>query len=455
MTRPSAEDIRVSYLRAVEDVKALSRIPSVSADESHRADVESAAQAVADLCRNAGFPVVDIVRADGAPAVIARHPAPAGCPTALLYAHHDVQPAGDVDAWSSPPFEPTERDGRLYGRGTADDKAGIAAHLAAYRAYRSAPPIGITLFIEGEEESGSPSMGRLLDLHGADLAADVIVVADGANWEIGTPAITTSLRGFVDVEVELHTLDHAVHSGMWGGAAPDAVTTLCRLVTTLFDATGAVAVAGLEADPAPALDYPEDRFREESGLLEGVALLGSGSLSERLWAKPALTVLGIDAPGARGASNTLTPSARAKLSLRIAPSQDPAAAYESLTDHLRRNCPQRAILSFDSVEVGRGYSTSTAGAHFDAARDAMCEAWAGRAPVETGMGGSVPIVAELASRYPDASIVISGVEDPDTRAHGIDESLHLAEFERVVHAEIALIGNLHDGHSRAVLEKNH
>ncbi|HEY2449415.1 MAG TPA: M20/M25/M40 family metallo-hydrolase, partial [Mycobacterium sp.] len=286
------------------DLEALVRIESVGADPARRAQVQRSAQATADLLAQAGFDDVQIVSEGGAPAVIARHPAPPGAPTVLLYAHHDVQPEGDPAQWFSPPFEPTERHGRLYGRGSADDKAGIATHLAAFRAHGGQPPVGVTVFVEGEEESGSPSLGRLLAAHRDVLAADVIVIADSDNWSTDVPALTVSLRGLADCVVEVATLDHGLHSGLWGGVVPDALSVLVRLLASLHDDDGNVAVAGLHESTAAAVDYPPERVRAESGLLDGVSEIGSGSVPQRLWAKPAITVIGIDTTSIAASSNT-------------------------------------------------------------------------------------------------------------------------------------------------------
>src|ERR1700751_241310 len=247
------------------DLEALVRIESVGADPARRDQVRRSAQATADLVSEAGFDDVQIFSKDGAPAVIARHPAPPGAPTVLLYAHHDVQPEGDLPQWTSPPFEPTERDGRLYGRGSAHDKAGIATHLAAFRAHGGRPPVGVTVFVEGEEESGSPSLGRLLAAHGDVLAADVIVIADSDNWSTDVPALTASLRGLADCVVEVATVEQGLHSGMWGGVVPDALMVLVRLLASLHDDDGNVAVAGLHESTAAAVDYPADRVRAERG----------------------------------------------------------------------------------------------------------------------------------------------------------------------------------------------
>ncbi len=278
------------------DLERLSRIPSVSLqtlDDYDATRVEASAEAVADLLRAEGL-TVEIVREGGQPAVIGHADGPPGAPTVMLYAHHDVQPCGDPAGWDSPPWEPTERGGRLYGRGVADDKAGVTAHLAALRVHAGALPVGVTVFVEGEEEVGSESLPKILQRHGEKLRADAIVLADSGNWEVGQPALTTTLRGLVRAVVTVRTLDHGLHSGMFGGPVPDALTVLVRLLGTLHDAEGNVAVPGLRSGTASELPYDEARLRAESGVLDGVQLTGSGSLLSRLWAKPSLTVIGID-----------------------------------------------------------------------------------------------------------------------------------------------------------------
>ena len=316
-----AQRVREVLPSVRSDLEDLVRIESVWADPARRPEVHRSAQEVANLLSGAGFGDVQIVAEGGAPAVIARHPAPPGAPTVLLYAHHDVQPEGDHAQWDSPPFEPHERDGRLYGRGTADDKAGIATHLAAIRAHGGKPPVGVTVFIEGEEESGSPSLGTLLAAHRDTLAADVIVIADSDNWTTDIPSLTVSLRGLADCVVEVATLEHGLHSGMWGGVVPDALSVLVRLLASLHDDDGNVAVAGLHEGTAAnvdeplarraTIDYLPERVRQDTGLLDGVSEIGSGPVTRRLWAKPAITVIGIDTTPTAAASNTLIPRARA------------------------------------------------------------------------------------------------------------------------------------------------
>jgi cysteinylglycine-S-conjugate dipeptidase len=425
------------------DLEALVRIPSVSADPGRAEDVRRSATATADLLRDAGFDDVQILSSDGgAPAVVARRPAPEGAKTVLLYAHHDVQPVGDPADWDSEPFEPTERGARLYGRGAADDKAGIAAHLAAVRAHGADLPVGVTVLVEGEEEIGSPTLEAFLAAHLDLLAADVIVIADSGNWDVGEPALTTSLRGLVDCLVEVRTLDHGVHSGMWGGVVPDAVITLVRLLATLHDDDGNVAVDGLHAGPAADVDYPLDRIRAESGLTEGVELIGSGSVVERLWTKPSISVIGFDATRTADASNTLIPSAKAKISVRLAPGDSSKQAMVRLREHLEKHVPWGARLTFTPGEVGEPTLIDATGPAYDAARAAFREAWDGVEPVDMGVGGSIPFIAAFHDAYPDASVLVTGVEDPDTRAHGANEGLHLAEFERVCLAEALLLHHL-------------
>jgi len=418
------------------------QIPSVYALPEHRDDVDRSAEFTADQLRAVGFDDVRIVEAGGGPAVIAHHPAPEGAPTVLLYAHHDVQPTGDPALWTSPPFEPTRRGDRLYGRGAADDKAGLAAHLAAFKAHHGNPPVGVTVFVEGEEESGSPSLGPFLEQYQDLLAADAIVIADSANWKVGVPALTVSLRGLADCVVTVRTLDHAVHSGLWGGVVPDALTTLCRLIATLHHDDGSVAVEGLHSGTAADLEYPEDRLRQESSILDGVQQIGTGSVVERLWAQPAISVIGIDATPVADASNTLAPSARAMISLRVAPGGDADQHLKALVDHLRSHAPFGAHVEVEPGETGQPYAIDASGPAYDAARAAFREAWDGTDPVDMGMGGSIPFIAEFARAFPDAAILVTGVEDPDTRAHGIDEGLHLGEFERVCIAETLLLEKL-------------
>lgn len=426
------------------DLEDLVRIPSVSNPEFDQAHVQASADAVAALLAGAGMPDVRVLRVTGsdgragAPAVVARRPAPAGAPTVLLYAHHDVQPPGDAAAWSSAPFEPTARGERLFGRGAADDKAGVVAHLGALRALGDELGVGVTVFVEGEEEIGSPTFVDFLRTHRDLLAADVIVVADSSNWKVGVPGLTTSLRGLVDLTVEVAVLDHAVHSGMFGGPVLDAPTLLARLVATLHDERGDVAVAGLVHAPDPAVDLDEAELRADAGVLPGVRLAGTGPLTARMWTRPAISVIGFDAPRTASASNTIAPSATAKLSVRVAPGQDPAAAMAAVRAHLEGHAPFGARVTVVEGEQGRPFQAPADSPAMRSARWAFAEAW-GTDPVDIGIGGSIPFISDLLEEIPGAAILVTGVEDPDSRAHGADESVHLGELEKVVLAEALLL----------------
>jgi acetylornithine deacetylase/succinyl-diaminopimelate desuccinylase-like protein len=308
--------------------------------------------------------------------------------------------------------------------------------------------VGVTVFVEGEEESGSPLLGRLLAAHRDVLDADVIVIADSDNWSTNVPALTVSLRGLVDCVVEVATLDHGLHSGLWGGVVPDALSVLVRLLASLHDDDGNVAVAGLHETDASqdgrALnypDYPPARVRADSGLLDGVSEIGSGSVPQRLWAKPAITVIGVDTTSVAAASNTLIPRARAKVSMRVAPGGDAAAHLDALTAHLQRHAPWGAQVSVTPGEIGQPYAIEASGEVYDAARTAFRQAW-GADPIDMGMGGSIPFIAEFAAAFPQAKILVTGVEDPATQAHSINESLHLGVLERAAIAEALLLANL-------------
>ena len=443
--RFSDDELRAAIARELPGVRAdlerLVRIPGIAFEGFDHAQVERSAEAVAELLRGCGLDV-DIVRGDGQPAVIGRRAAPPGAPTVLLYAHHDVQPVGDLALWTSEPFEPVERDGRLYGRGAADDKAGVMAHVAALRAYGDDLPVGVVVFVEGEEEYGSDSLDGIIDAHREALRSDVIVIADSGNWDIGQPALTTSLRGLVNCFVEVRVLENAVHSGMFGGPVPDALTVLSRLIATLHDENGEVAVDGLAGREGAPVDYPEDRFRHEAGLLDGVRLIGSGSITDRIWTKPAVAVLGIDAPRTLEAPNALVPAAKAKLSVRLAPGDDPKSAYAAIRSHLEKYVPWGARIEVTLESDGAPCVIDATGPAYDAARAAFRDAWDGVPPVDMGVGGSIPFIATFQELFPNAAILVTGVEDPHSGAHGPNESLHLGEFARACLAEALLLRNV-------------
>ncbi|MDR2454122.1 MAG: M20/M25/M40 family metallo-hydrolase [Bifidobacteriaceae bacterium] len=425
------------FPQAVEALKSLVRIPSHAA--AGPAVLERSARQVAALLQAAGVARPKVVAAGGGPAVIGQIDVAPGAPTVLLYAHHDVQPvAAD---WSTDPFAPVVKDGRLYGRGSADDAAGIVAHVAALAALGPELGVNVRLLIEGEEESGSPTMGRLLAEHRQVLAADVAVVADSDNLAVDRPALTTSLRGLAEVTVTLRVAGRAAHSGMWGGVYLDAPTLLARLIATLHDADGAVAVPGLDAAPRGADLLTEQAVRRSADLAAGLRLAGRGSVADRVWWGPALSVTGFDSTRVAEASNTLQPVARARLSLRVAPGGDAAAAQAALRDHLEARNDFGAELEIELGPTGQGYQADESGPAYAAAARALGEAF-GAPMTPLGQGGSIPVVAELAAAFPDMAVLVTGVEDPDSRAHAGDESASLELLRRAILAEALLLAYL-------------
>ena len=438
---------------ALADLGGLVRIPSIAFPGFDASEVQRSAEAVAALVEGLGlFETVEIRRAaipgsdeTGQPAVLASRAARNGRPTILLYAHHDVQPVGEESLWESAPFEPTVRGGRLYGRGAADDKAGVMAHVAALRALTEALgadfDLGVALFIEGEEEAGSRSFARFLADNADALRADVIVVADSGNWDARTPALTVSLRGNTRFTLRVRTLEHASHSGMFGGAVPDAMMATVKLLATLWDEDGTVAVAGLDERDAETPAYTEETLRDEAGLPVGVSPIGRGTILSRIWNKPSITVTGIDAPSVANASNTLSPEIALVISARIAPGQPAREAYAAIEAHLRAHAPFGAQLTFSDQDYGDAFLVDTSGWAVETALDAMHEAY-GVEPVEIGVGGSIPFIADLVREFPVAQILVTGVEDPHARAHSPNESLHLETFRNAVLAEALLLEKL-------------
>lgn len=447
--------VEQSFADLTGELIELAKIPGIAWEAFDANELERSAEAVATLLKNTGvFEFVEIRRSQvdgkpGAPAIVAKRAAKNGKPQILLYAHHDVQPPGDESAWQTVPFEPTLIDGRIYGRGAADDKAGIVTHLAAIQALKEAAgddfDLGLTMFIEGEEEAGSPTFRNFLDENKEDLEADVIVVADSGNWTVEVPALTTTLRGLVAQVIEVQTLDHALHSGMYGGAVPDAMMATIRLLATLHDEHGNVAIQGLKQGKADELEYSEQQLRIDAGLLPGTNQIGDGSILDRIWTKPALTVIGIDGQSVAMSSNTMLPSVKAKISLRIAPGEVPEEALELLRSHLQQHLPFGATIKFGEIELGKPFSGLTEGWAKPAAEAALSAGF-GRESVNIGIGGSIPFIADLTEVFPDAQILVTGVEDPDSRAHSPNESVDLEMLKKAMISEALLLisGNSRD-----------
>lgn len=447
------EAVAIGIPSALSDLGDLVRIPGMAWPSFDQTQLERSAERVAGLAKDTGvFDDVRVLRAAipgtdefGQPAVLATRAARNGKPTILLYAHHDVQPPGSDELWETPPFEPTVRDGRLYGRGAADDKAGIMAHIASLRAVAEVLgddlELGVSMFIEGEEEYGSRSFAQFLSDNADALRADAIVVADSGNWDSTTPGLTVSLRGNARFTLKVRTLDQASHSGMFGGAVPDAMMATVRLLSTLWDDDGAVAVEGLAQRDAATPEYSEETLREETGLLPGVSPVGRDSILSRIWNKPAVSIIGIDSTSVAAASNTLLPEATVVISARVAPGQSGEDAYQALEEHLRAHAPFGAELTFSDVDLGDGFLVDTSGWAVALTRQAMADGY-GADPVDLGVGGSIPFIADLVREFPAAQILVTGVEDPHSRAHSPNESLHLDTFRHAVATEALMLARM-------------
>lgn len=435
--------------RLVETLAELVKIPSVGSDPKRAEDLEASAQFVcsafaglgldARVCRSPIKPGVD-----GAPAVLAATPPTEGLPTVLLYAHHDVQPAGDRARWQTDPFSMEVRGDRLFGRGAADDGAGIVVHLGALGALKAEDgtwPVNVVVFIEGEEEVGSPSFQSFLVEHLEELRADVIVVADSNNWTVDTPAITASLRGVVTIDVEVRVLEHAVHSGMFGGPVLDAVTTAARLIATLHDEAGDVAVPDLGGDPHAEVLWEENDFRRDASVVDGYRLAGTGDLAARVWTKPAISVIGLDATSVEDSANTIIPQCRFRLSVRTAPGTDSADVGRKVEDYLRARAPFGCEVVTTVTETGPAYRADLDSGVSRALRDSLASAW-GAPAVAIGVGGSIPFIAQLEEVFPDAEVVVTGIEDPASNAHSENESQSLRVLRNATLAEAMLLQRL-------------
>jgi acetylornithine deacetylase/succinyl-diaminopimelate desuccinylase-like protein len=446
--------------QARAELEALVRIPSISADADRQADVEASADATVELLRAHGLEQVRIAYVEGSqPFVLGEwmHAGP-DAPTVLLYAHHDVQPPGIVENWASEPFEPEERGGRLYGRGAADDKAGVVGHAQALSAWLrdgDGPPCNVRVLVEGEEEIGSPTLHAFLTAHLEELRSDVLVLADAGNWEVGVPGLTYSLRGLAAADIELRALDGPQHSGMVGGVIPDPVMALAMVLASLVDEHGDPAFEGAfdglraptaaERAPIDGLDDRPAAFARTMGVRPGVQLAGdpATTLHERLWLRPTITVIGIDGHPIKGSSNQIVARSAARISMRLGPGQDATRVLDGLRRHLERLVPWGLELTFTPLEGAPAWETDPTGPAFDAAKRALHKGF-GIAPVLMGVGGSIPFVGPFADAFGGIPALLMGPDDPQSRIHGENESLHLDDWSSLIRAEVWLLAELND-----------
>ncbi|MFI2348012.1 dipeptidase [Streptomyces sp. NPDC019443] len=443
---PIAETIASLMPRAKAELTELVAFQSV-ADEAvaPRSECEAAANWVADALRTEGFQDVALLDTpDGSQSVYGLLPGPEGAPTVLLYAHYDVQPKLDESAWVTPPFELTERDGRWYGRGAADCKGGFIMHLLALRALRTngGIPVTVKVIVEGSEEQGTGGLEQYAEAHPELLTADAIVIGDTGNFRVGLPTVTATLRGMTMIRVQIDTLEGNLHSGQFGGAAPDALAALIRVLDSLRAEDGSTVIDGLPAQAQwEGLQYPEGEFRKDAKVLDGVGLTGNGTVADRIWARPAVTVIGIDCHPVAGATPSIPGSARAQISLRVPPGQDAAEATELLFAHIEKHTPWNARVSMEQVGKGQAFQADVTSPAYTSMAEAMRVAYPGEEMQASGMGGSIPLCNTLAALYPDAEILLIGLSEPEAQIHAVNESVSPEELERLSVAEAHFLVN--------------
>ncbi|MFF0571796.1 dipeptidase [Streptomyces sp. NPDC004041] len=444
--RPIPETVASLMPRARQELAELVAFQSV-ADPAvfPRSECEGAANWVADALRAEGFTDVALLDTpDGTQSVYGHLQGPADAPTVLLYAHYDVQPPLNESAWISPPFELTERDGRWYGRGAADCKGGFIMHLLALRALKAdgGVPVSVKVIAEGSEEQGTGGLERYAEAHPELLRADTVVIGDTGNFRVGLPTVTATLRGMTMLRVQLDTLEGNLHSGQFGGAAPDALAAMIQLLASLRAEDGTTTVDGLAGDADwDGIQYPEAEFRQDAKVLDGVELIGTGTVADRIWARPAVTVIGIDCPPVVGATPSVQASARAQISLRVPPGHDAAEATKLLTAHLESRAPWGARVRVEQVGQGQPFRADMSSPAYQAMADAMRDAYPGQEMQSSGMGGSIPLCNTLAGLYPEAEILLIGLSEPEAQIHAVNESVSPEELERMSVAEALFLRN--------------
>ncbi|MFJ2160744.1 MULTISPECIES: dipeptidase [unclassified Streptomyces] len=445
-SNPVAETVASLMPTARRELTELVAFQSVADfDQFPKSESEGAANWVADALRAEGFQDVALLDTpDGTQSVYGYLPGPEGAKTVLLYAHYDVQPPLDVAGWTSPPFELTERDGRWYGRGAADCKGGVIMHLLALRALKAngGIPVHVKVIAEGSEEQGTGGLERYAEDHPELLKADTIVIGDAGNFRVGLPTVTSTLRGMTMLRVRVDTLEGNLHSGQFGGAAPDALAALIRVLDSLRAEDGSTTVEGLAAESSwDGLTYAEEQFRKDAKVLDGVELIGSGAVADRIWARPAVTVLGIDCPPVVGATPSVQAGARALVSLRVPPGTDAAEATKLLQAHLESHIPWGARVRTEQIGQGQPFSADTTSPAYTAMADAMAVAYPGEEMQYAGQGGSIPLCNTLAALYPQAEILLIGLSEPEAQIHALNESVSPEELERLSVAEALFLQN--------------
>ncbi|WP_030617608.1 dipeptidase [Streptomyces fulvoviolaceus] len=445
-SNPVAETVASLMPRAKAELTELVAFQSVADfDQFPKSESEGAARWVADALTAEGFQdVAALDTPDGTQSVYGYLPGPEGAKTVLLYAHYDVQPPLDVSAWTTPPFELTERDGRWYGRGAADCKGGVIMHLLALRALKAngGIPVHVKFIAEGSEEMGTGGLERYAEAHPDLLEADTIVIGDAGNFRVGLPTVTSTLRGMTLVRVQIDTLEGNLHSGQFGGAAPDALGALIRVLDSLRAEDGSTTVDGLAPETGwDGLQYDEEQFRKDAKVLDGVQLIGDGTVADRIWARPAVTVLGIDCPPVVGATPSVQAGARALVSLRVPPGVDAAHATKLLQAHLEAHTPWGARVRTEQIGQGQAFSADTTSPAYAAMAEAMSVAYPGQEMQYAGQGGSIPLCNTLAALYPSAEILLIGLSEPEAQIHAVNESVSPDELERLSVTEALFLRN--------------
>ncbi|QDO48448.1 dipeptidase [Streptomyces sp. RLB3-5] len=435
-SNPVAETVASLMPGAQVELAELVAFKSVADfDQYPRSESEGAANWIAGALRAEGFQDVALLDTpDGTQSVYGFLPGPEGAKTVLLYAHYDVQPPLDEAAWTTPPFELTERAGRWYGRGAADCKGGFIMHLLALRALKAngGVPVGVKVIVEGSEEQGTGGLERYAEQHPELLTADTVVIGDVGNFRLGLPTVTSTLRGMTLVRVQIDTLEGNLHSGQFGGAAPDALGALIRVLDSLRAEDGSTTIDGLTGDARwEGLQYEEKAFRKDAKVLDGVELIGSGTIADRIWARPAVTVLGIDCPPVVGATPSVQAGARALVSLRVPPGVDAVEATKLLQAHLEARTPWGARVRTEQIGQGQPFRADTSSPAYTAMAEAMAIAYPGEEMQSAGQGGSIPLCNTLASLYPHAEILLIGLSEPQAQIHAVNESVSPDELERL------------------------